>query len=126
MVYNYLADLVVLLHFSFVLFVLLGGILVLWKSWVAWIHIPAFLWGAGIEFLGWICPLTHLESILRARGGDTGYASGFIEHYILPILYPSALTRNMQIGFGLIVLGINIPVYWKFWQKSRKPAKGLE
>jgi hypothetical protein len=107
---------------------MLGGLLVLWKSWLAWFHIPAVLWGASIEFMGWICPLTPLENILRARSGETGYATGFIEHYILPILYPEALTRKMQIGFGIIVLGVNIAVYWKLWQKSRKldPAKGLE
>jgi hypothetical protein len=105
---------------------MLGGLLVLWRSWIAWCHIPAVLWGAGIEFLGWICPLTPLENMLRTRGGDTGYASGFIEHYIMPILYPAALTRKMQIGFGIIVLGVNIAVYWKLWQKSRKPAKSPE
>ena len=126
MVSSFLADLVVLFHFGFVLFVMLGGLLVLWRSWIAWCHIPAVLWGAGIEFLGWICPLTPLENMLRTRGGDTGYASGFIEHYIMPILYPAALTRKMQIGFGIIVLGVNIAVYWKLWQKSRKPAKSPE
>jgi hypothetical protein len=126
LVSSFLADLVVLLHFGFVLFVMLGGLLVFWRSWIAWCHIPAVLWGAGIEFLGWICPLTPLENMLRTRGGDTGYASGFIEHYIMPILYPAALTRKMQIGFGIIVLGVNIAVYWKLWQKSRKPAKSPE
>ena len=117
--YSYLADFVVLLHAGFVLFVLLGGFLVLWKSCMAWYHVPAVLWGAGIEFLGWICPLTPLENLLRLRAGERGYATGFVEHYVLPILYPEALSRKMQIGFGLIVLGINITVYWFFWQKMR-------
>ena len=120
MVYNFLADLVVLLHVGFVLFVMLGGFLVLWKSYMAWYHIPAVFWAASIEFLGWICPLTPLENMLRARGGDTGYATGFVEHYIMPILYPAALTRKMQIGLGMIVLGVNIAVYLIFWKRTRK------
>ena len=88
MLYSFLADLVVVLHFCFVLFVILGGLLVLWKNVLAWFHIPAVLWGAAIEFLGWICPLTPLENMLRAKGGGTQYATGFVEHYIVPILYP--------------------------------------
>ncbi len=123
MVYSYLADFIVLLHAFFVLFVLLGGFLVLWKSFMAWYHIPAVFWAASIEFFGWICPLTPLENMLRAKGGDTGYATGFVEHYILPILYPAALTRKMQIGLGIIVLGVNIAVYLTFWQKIRKAEK---
>ena len=120
MVYSYLADLVVLLHTCFVLFAMLGGLLVLWKPLMAWCHIPAVLWAAGIEFLGWICPLTPLENMLRTRGGDTGYATGFVEHYIMPLLYPAQLTRKMQIGFGLIVLGMNLVIYWGLWAKIRK------
>ena len=120
MVYSYLADLVVLLHALFVLFVLVGGVLVLWKPVISWFHIPAVLWAAGIEFLGWICPLTPLENLLRTRGGDSGYATGFVEHYIMPLLYPAQLTRNMQISFGLIVLGANLVIYWYIWKKIRK------
>ena len=120
MVYSYFADLVVLLHACFILFALLGGLLVLWKPLMAWCHIPAVLWAAGIEFLGWICPLTPLENMLRTRGGDTGYATGFVEHYIIPLLYPAQLTRKMQIGFGLIVLGMNLVIYWGLWAKIRK------
>ena len=124
MVYNFFADLVVFLHVSFVLFVMLGGFLVLWKSYIAWYHIPAVIWGAGIEFLGWICPLTFLENLLRAKGGDKSYATGFIEHYIMPILYPAVLTRKMQMGLGILVLGVNIAVYWTLWQRIRKPGEG--
>ena len=126
MVYSYLADLVLLLHACFILFVLLGGLLVLWKPLMAWCHIPAVLWAAGIEFLGWICPLTPLENMLRTRGGDTGYATGFVEHYIIPLLYPAQLTRKMQIGLGLIVLGINFVIYWGLWAKIRKAEIGTE
>lgn len=126
MVYSYFADLVVVLHACFVLFALLGGFLVLWKPLMAWCHIPAVLWAAGIEFLGWICPLTPLENMLRARGGDIGYATGFVEHYIMPLLYPAQLTKRMQIGFGLIVLGINFVIYWGLWAKNRKAEIGTE
>ena len=123
MAYSFLADLVVLLHACFVLFVMLGGFLVLWKSYLAWYHLPAVIWGAGIEFLGWVCPLTPLENILRDRGGEAGYSTGFVEHYIVPVLYPAALTRKMQIGLGIFVLGVNTAVYWTLWQKKRKAGK---
>jgi hypothetical protein len=126
MVYSYLADLVVLLHAFFVLFVMLGGLLVLWKPLMAWCHIPAVLWAAGIEFLGWICPLTPLENMLRTRGGNTGYATGFVEHYIIPLLYPAQLTRKMQIGLGLIVLVVNFVIYWGLWMKIRKTERDTE
>ena len=116
---SYLADLVVLLHAGFVLFVLLGGFLALRKAIIAWWHIPAVIWGALIEFCGWICPLTPLENMLRGRAGAGQYTTGFVEHYVVPVLYPGALTRKMQIGFGLAVLGINVAVYLKFWHKMR-------
>ncbi len=120
MPYGFLADLVVLVHFAFVLFVLLGGLLVLkWKR-VAWGHVPAFLWGALIEFAGWICPLTPLENWLRAKGGVTGYGSGFIEHYILPVLYPTLLTRRLQIALGLLILGVNLGIYGWLLRRSVK------
>jgi hypothetical protein len=126
LLYNFLADLVVLLHSCFVLFVMLGGFLVFWKSYMAWYHLPAVFWAAGIEFLGWVCPLTPLENMLRSRGGDAGYATGFVEHYIVPVLYPAALTRHMQIGLGMTVLAVNIAVYLTLWQKNRKAGKDQE
>lgn len=123
MPYGFLADLVVLVHFAFVLFVVLGGLLVLkWKR-LAWVHVPAFLWGALIEFAGWICPLTPLENWLRVKGGITGYRSGFIEHYILPVLYPTLLTRRLQIALGLLVLGVNLWIYgWLLRRSVRAKA----
>lgn len=120
MVYRVIADLIVLLHAGFVLFVVFGGFLVLWKPYFAWFHIPAAIWGAAIEFFGWICPLTPLENLLRTRGNGNSYATGFVEHYIMPVLYPTALTRKMQVGLGLAVLGINLLIYLVLWQKSRK------
>ena len=121
MLYGILADLVVIGHFTFVLFAVLGGLLVLrWKQCL-WIHVPVVLWAALIEFTGWICPLTPLENWLRARGGAVGYPSSFIEHYILPVLYPTQLTRQLQITLGLLVLGINLGIYgWML----RRAAKG--
>jgi hypothetical protein len=90
---------------------------------MAWYHIPAVLWGASIEFLGWICPLTPLENILRARAGNAGYETGFVEHYIMPVLYPTALTKNIQVAFGIIVLGVNLVIYMILWQRIRKIKK---
>ena len=126
MLYNSLADLVLVLHGFFVLFVLLGGFLVLRKYRVAWYHIPAVFWAASIEFFGWICPLTPLENMLRERGGVAGYDVGFVEHYIVSILYPASLTRQMQIGFGLIVLSVNIGIYFTAWNRMRKAGKDQE
>lgn len=123
MFYSFLADFVVLLHACFVLFVMLGGFLVLWKPAIAWCHIPAVLWGATIEFMGWICPLTPLENMLRARAGRTGYETGFVEHYIVPVLYPAELTKKMQIGFGIIVLGVNVTIYLILLHRIRKADK---
>jgi hypothetical protein len=106
-----LADLIVAAHFAFVLFVVLGGLLVLRWPRVAYLHLPAAIWGAAIEFAGWICPLTPLENWLRGQAGSTGYSGGFIEHYVLPVLYPSALTREVQVLLGLAVITVNLAVY---------------
>ena len=123
MVYRLLADLVVLVHFGFVLFVILGGMLVLrWKS-VAWVHLPAAAWGAIVEFMGWICPLTPLEIWLRVMAGQSGYQTGFIAHYLLPVLYPADLTRGTQIWLGILVLSLNLAIYgWlvRRWIKAEK------
>ncbi|MFQ5990319.1 MAG: DUF2784 domain-containing protein [Candidatus Methylomirabilales bacterium] len=125
MPYGVLADVVVLLHFAFVLFAVFGGFLVLrWKR-CAWIHIPVVLWAALIEFTGWVCPLTPLENWLRAQGGATGYRSSFIEHYIFPVLYPTQLTRQLQIVLGLLVLGINLAIYgWVLRRAVKSKASG--
>lgn len=105
------ADLVVLLHFGFIMFVLAGGLLVLRHPRLAWLHLPAVAWGAGIELSGGICPLTPLENALRRAAGEAGYAGGFIEHYLLPLIYPAGLTREVQIALGLFVLLANVLVY---------------
>jgi hypothetical protein len=106
-----LADLLVVIHFAFVLFVLLGGMLVWRHRWVAWLHIPAAVWGALIEFNSWVCPLTPWEQRLRACAGQTGYGGGFIDHYLLPVLYPGALTPGIQDQLGLAVIAVNVLAY---------------
>ena len=111
MAYHILADLVVGLHALFVAFVLVGGLLVLRWSWVAVLHLPAAVWGALIEFKGWICPLTPLENSLRAAAGEAGYRGGFIEHYLLPVLYPAGLTPDVQLALGSVVIVVNLVVY---------------
>ncbi len=109
--YLILANLVVMLHFAFVLFVVFGGLLVLRRPGVAWLHVPAFLWGAALEFFGWICPLTPLENFLRLQGGGSSYQHGFIEHYLLRLLYPEGLTRASQLLLGILVLVVNAAIY---------------
>ena len=118
-----LADFVVVLHFLFVLFVVLGGLLVLRWPRVAWLHLPAAIWGAAIELAGGICPLTPLENSLRRQAGGTGYSGGFIEHYILPVLYPSDLTRSIQIVLGLLVIALNLAIYVQVFVKGRPLAR---
>ncbi|HEU5303276.1 MAG TPA: DUF2784 domain-containing protein [Gemmatimonadales bacterium] len=122
-----LADLVVVLHFLFVLFVVLGGLLVLRWPRLAYVHLPAAIWGAAIEFAGWVCPLTPLEHWLRRQSGTAPYVGGFIEHYILPLLYPAALTREIQILLGVLVLVINLGVYAYLIRRRRsKKAAALQ
>jgi len=111
LLFSVAADLVATLHFSFVLFVVLGGLLVLRWPRLAWLHLPAVAWGASIELLGWICPLTPIENQLRSEAGMAGYEGGFVDHYLLPVLYPESLSRSVQIILGLSVLLINVVLY---------------
>lgn len=118
MLYSLLADFVVVVHLAFVVFVVLGGLLVLRRGWVAWFHVPAAVWGALIELFGWVCPLTPLEQWLRRRAGEAGYQGGFVEHYLLPILYPGELTREIQVMLGVAVLVVNLAVYGRvLWRR---------
>jgi cobalamin synthase len=105
------ADAVVLVHLLFILFVLFGGLLVLRWRWLVALHIPAVTWGAMVEFAHLYCPLTPLENRLRQAAGQSGYEGGFIEHYLIPIIYPRGLTEQMQLGFGAVVLALNLAVY---------------
>lgn len=123
--YGLLADGVLVLHLAFVVFVVAGGFLALWRRWVVWIHLPAVAWGGLIEFTGWICPLTPLENALRELAGESGYKGGFIEHYLLTVLYPSGLTRTTQVILGLGVVLLNLGVYaivFGWWSRLRGVA----
>lgn len=118
MLYRIFADLVVILHLAFVAFALFGGLLALWRRRVVWFHLPAVLWTAAVEFGGWICPLTPLENWLRMQGGESSYSSDFIEHYVLPLLYPADLTREVQIVLGAVVLAVNLAIYGWIWRRT--------
>lgn len=111
MLHRWLADAVLVLHFAFVVFVVLGGLLVLRWPRLAWLHVPVALYGATIEFLGFICPLTPLENSLRRAGGEAGYQGGFIEHYITAALYPEGLAREIQVILGIAVVALNAGIY---------------
>jgi hypothetical protein len=111
MVFRIVADLLVLIHFAFVLFVAFGGFVVIRWPRLAWIHLPVAIYGAVIEFVGFICPLTPLENRFRRMGGEAGYAGGFVEEYIVGILYPPGLSREISIALGLIVIALNVIAY---------------
>jgi len=119
LIYRVLAEVVLVIHLAFVLFVVLGGLLVMRWPRLAWLHVPAAIWGVLIEYSGWICPLTPLENSLRTKGGEAGYSGGFIEHYIQPTLYPSGLTRSTQLVLGSVVLLLNLAAYAIVVSKSR-------
>ncbi|HXG68640.1 MAG TPA: DUF2784 domain-containing protein [Blastocatellia bacterium] len=124
MLYRWLADLVLVLHLAFVGFVVFGGLLLLRWPRLAWVHAPAALWGIVIEYAGLTCPLTPLEVALRRRGGQAGYAGDFIEHYVMAVLYPSGLTRGLQVALGTLALGINLLIYWWAWHRRRTSLYG--
>ena len=107
MLYRLAADALVVVHLGFIFFVVIGGFLAWRWRRVAWIHLPVACWGALIEFSGWVCPLTPLENDMRRLAGDLGYEGGFIEHYVIPIIYPRQLTVEIQIGLGIFVLLLN-------------------
>lgn len=119
MPWGVLADTVLIVHALFVVFVAVGGLLVLRWVRVAWLHIPCVLWGAWIEFTGGICPLTPLENRFRRLAGESGYEGGFIEHYVTAVLYPDGLTREIQIGLGIAVLLVNAVVYGLLVRRRR-------
>jgi hypothetical protein len=120
MLYHWLANLVVVIHLGFVLFVVLGALLVARWPRLAWIHVPAAIWGALIELAGWICPLTPLENHFRRLAGEGGYEGGFIEHYVTALIYPSGLSRNLQVVLGCLVLVVNIVGYWSILRRLRR------
>lgn len=116
MTYQIAATTIALLHFAFIAFVFLGGLLVLKWPRLGWVHVPAVVWGVLIEFFGWWCPLTKWENYFLREAGRAGYDTGFVAHYIMPVIYPPGLTRGMEIAIGLIVLIINVSVYVKVFR----------
>jgi hypothetical protein len=120
MIFRLLADATVVVHAAFVIFVVGGGLLVARWPRVAWVHLPAAVWGAWVELAGWICPLTPLENWLRGQGGDTPYTSGFIEHYVLPILYPASLSRPIQWVLGGLVILVNVVIYTTIFRRRAR------
>jgi hypothetical protein len=124
--YRFLAEATVALHFAFIAFVVVGGLLVVRNPRWAWLHLPAVAWVAWLELTGAICPLTPLENTLRARAGEAGYAGGFIDYYLVPIIYPPGLTARIQVALGIGVVVLNLAVYawaWRRW-KGRREAEG--
>ncbi len=120
MPYIILADLVVVVHALFVLFVVFGGLFVLRWRRLAWLHLPAAVWGAAIELGDWVCPLTYLENYFRRLGGEAGYRGTFIARYLEPLLYPHGLTRQSRIILGLMVILVNLAIYARLWWIYRR------
>ncbi|MDO8631537.1 MAG: DUF2784 domain-containing protein [Phycisphaerales bacterium] len=114
--YRLLADLVVILHLAFLLFTVLGGLLVFRWRCFPWIHLPAAIWGGFVEVTGRVCPLTVLENWLRRAGGGSGYERDFIDRYVVPIVYPPGLTREIQLALGAFLVMVNGAIYVIAWR----------
>lgn len=123
MINRLLADLLVAVHLLFILYVVFGGLTVMWRLRLAWAHLPVALWGASIELVGWVCPLTPLEIRLRLAAGQQGYAGGFVEHYILPLVYPPGLTRGAQLVLGGLVVAVNLAIYAFAMRRARRRSR---
>jgi len=119
MAYRLLADGLVILHGLFVLFVVFGSLLGFWRRGALWWHLPAAIWGATIELFGWVCPLTPLEQLFRARAGQGGYSGGFVDHYLTSLIYPSGLTPETQRLLGVLVILVNMACYAALWRSGR-------
>ena len=121
MFYRFAADVVLLIHFAFITFAIFGGLLAVWWRGILFIHLPAVAWGVFVELTGRICPLTGLENALRIKAGAAGYSKSFLEHYLLGIIYPDGLTREIQYLLGSLVVVINAAIYlWLFHRLHRK------
>lgn len=117
-----LASVILLLHFAFVLFAIFGAFAVLYRRWVAWIHLPAVAWSSVVNLAGWVCPLTPLENRFRMAAGQAGYTEGFIEHYIASLVYPAGMTRTVALTAGITVVVWNAAVY--AWVITRRRRRG--
>lgn len=111
MLYSLAANSLLIVHLLFIVFVVLGGLLVPRWRWLVFLHLPAATWGALIEFRGWLCPLTPWEVQLRRAAGEAGYDTGFLEHYLMPLIYPANLHYDMQVVLGSFVIIINLLIY---------------
>jgi hypothetical protein len=120
---RFFADTLTVMHTVFVAFVVLGGLLALRWPRVAWLHGPAALWGVLVEWAGWVCPLTPLENWLRLKGQGQGYGGGFVEHYLVPVLYPAALSTGIQFVLGALVIAVNVLIYGYVIQARRRRAR---
>lgn len=119
------ADLALLLHLGFIVFALFGALLAFRWRWVPWLQLPAAAWGVFVELTGRLCPLTTVENHFRRLAGEGGYAGGFVEHYLLPLIYPSGLTRGVQLALAAVVLAVNVLVYTLLlWRRRRLGATG--
>ncbi|MDE0007818.1 MAG: DUF2784 domain-containing protein [Gammaproteobacteria bacterium] len=116
MIFKALADIVVVVHLGFVAFAVLGGLTVLRWPRMLWLHLPALAWATAIETFGWICPLTHVENALRISSGEAAYAEGFVDRYLIPILYPEALPV-LRWPLVAALLAINVAAYWFVWRR---------
>ena len=126
MIYRLAADGVLLLHLAFIAFALVGALLAVRWPWVVFIHLPAAAWGFFVELSGRVCPLTHAENLLRVRAGQSGYSESFIEHYLLAIIYPEGLTREIQIALAVLVLLVNAAIYgWLAYRYRALKRDGL-
>ena len=114
------ADTLVILHLAFIVFVMLGGLLLLRWPRLIFLHLPAVIWGTLVELQGWLCPLTPLEQQFRTLAGETGYSGGFVQHYLLPIIYPAGLTRELQIILAISVISVNLVIYTLIYVKYRR------
>ncbi|MCS6785626.1 MAG: DUF2784 domain-containing protein [Thiobacillaceae bacterium] len=121
MPYGLLADLVLAVHFAFIVFVSLGGLAVLRWPRLAWLHLPCVVWGVVVEVMGWVCPLTPLENHFLRLAGEQGYEGDFLQHYLLAAIYPEGLTRGTQIGLGLGLLVLNALIYARVLSRRRRP-----
>jgi hypothetical protein len=120
MIYRVLADILLISHMMFIVFVIFGGLLVLWKKWIMPIHLICAIWGAMIEFFRWGCPLTPWENEMRMLGGQAGFSGGFIEHYLMPIIYPGQMTAVVQFLLGSVVVIVNVVIYYFVVKRLRK------
>lgn len=118
MFYRLAAETVLLLHLAFIVFVIAGATGAARWSWLPLIHLPAAAWGVFVELTGRLCPLTTAENYLRLKAGEAGYSESFIEHYLLPIIYPAGLTREIQFGLAAVVVVVNAAIYaWLFYRR---------